>query len=100
MAAKAGNAAAVADRHEIVITRVLDAPRALVFKMWTEREHFSQWMRPSVFASCECESFDARPGGRVRTRMRTAEGTEFVSEWTFREIAQPSLLVYDEICTE
>jgi uncharacterized protein YndB with AHSA1/START domain len=99
MAATASNAA-IKDRHEIVITRVFDAPRALVFRMWTEREHFSQWMRPPGFATVVCEAMDARPGGKVRTRMRLADGNEYVSEWTFLEIASPSLIVYDEVCTE
>ena len=103
MAANAKNssaAAPAADTHAIVITRAFDAPRALVFAMWTEREHFVNWMRPSVFATVVCEAMDARPGGKVRTRMRLADGTEYVSEWTFREIVQPARIVYDEICTE
>jgi uncharacterized protein YndB with AHSA1/START domain len=100
MTAKANKAALAADTHEIVITRAFNAPRALVFAMWTDHEHFVHWMRPPGFATVVCEAMDARPGGKVRTRMRTADGTEFVSEWTFREIKQPSVLAYDEICTE
>jgi uncharacterized protein YndB with AHSA1/START domain len=101
MTANASSAAApVAETHAIVITREFDAPRELVFAMWTEREHFVHWMRPSGFATVDCELMDARPGGNVRTRMRLADGAEFVSEWTFREIVRPSRIVYDETCTE
>jgi uncharacterized protein YndB with AHSA1/START domain len=100
MAANANKAAPAADRHEVVIKRIFAAPQAVVFRMWTEREHLTQWMRPAVFASVECEEMDVRPGGNMRTRMRLADGTEYFSEWTYREIVPASRIVYDEICTE
>jgi uncharacterized protein YndB with AHSA1/START domain len=50
-----------ADRA-FVITRVFDAPRALVFKAWTDPKHVAQWWGPPGFTNPVCE-LDVRPGG-------------------------------------
>jgi len=92
---------AAADKErEVLITRLLDTPRELVFRMWTEREHVRHWWQPKGFASVVCEEMDVRPGGRLRFRMRLADGKEFLSKSVYREIVRPERIVYDEDCDE
>jgi len=93
-------AAGADEEREVLITRLFDAPRELVFRMWTEREHVCHWWHPKGFASVVCEEMDVRPGGRLRFRMRLADGKEFLSKSVYREIVRPELIVYDEDCDE
>src|SRR5436309_7085220 len=71
--------------RELTITRVFDAPRALVFKMWTEPAHMAQWWGPHGFTNPVCE-MDVRAGGRLRIVMRAPDGVEYPMSGTFREI--------------
>ena len=58
-------AATEAASREITITRLVDAPRELVFRAWTAAEHLARWWGPEGFTVPECES-DPRPGGAIR----------------------------------
>jgi uncharacterized protein YndB with AHSA1/START domain len=58
---------------ELVTTRVVDAPRSLVFKAWTEPEHFVRWWGPNGFTTLFCK-MDVRPGGVTHFCMRSHEG--------------------------
>src|SRR5687767_7564343 len=80
-----------ADR-EVVITRVFDAPRELVFKAWTEPEHFMRWWGPRGFTAPVC-NIDARPGGVFHCCMRSPEGQDFWSKGTYREVVPPERIV-------
>jgi uncharacterized protein YndB with AHSA1/START domain len=60
-------AAANAAESEILITRVVDAPRDLVFKAWTEPERVKRWWGPNGFTTPVC-TIDLRPGGWSRPR--------------------------------
>jgi uncharacterized protein YndB with AHSA1/START domain len=60
---------------ELVITRIFDAPRALVFKTWAEPERAVRWWGPQGFTTAYCE-MDVRPGGAYRVCMRSPEGIE------------------------
>ncbi len=53
----------VATQHELHITRVFDAPRELVWKVWTDPEHMKHWCGPRQFTATHVEN-DGRPGGR------------------------------------
>ena len=53
--------------REIVLTRVFDAPRELVFKAWTDSEHIIKWFGPKGY-SCSTHEIDIRVGGRWRCR--------------------------------
>lgn len=79
--------------HELVITRVFDAPRTLVFKAWTEPERIKQWWGPRGFVTLSCE-LDFRPGGLWRTRSQAPDGQEYVARSIFREIVEPERLVF------
>lgn len=61
---------------ELTITRVFDAPRELMFRLWTEPEHISRWWGPHDFTVPHAE-FDARPGGRLRIDFRGPDGEVF-----------------------
>src|SRR6187455_3354862 len=76
-----------ADR-EIVISRVIDAPRELVFEAFTEVRHLSQWWGPEGF-STTTRAFEFRVGGAWDFVMRGPDGTDF-QEWiTWTEISPP-----------
>ena len=79
--------------RELLLTRVFDAPRSLVFKAWTEPERIKQWWGPRGAVTLSCE-LDFRPGGLWRTRAKGPDGGEFVSPSVFREIVEPERLVF------
>jgi len=82
--------------REVVITRVVDAPRRLVFEAWTNPEHVRHWMLgPEGWTMLVCE-IDLRPGGANRFVWRRASGTEMEIRGTYREIVPPERLVYTE----
>jgi uncharacterized protein YndB with AHSA1/START domain len=62
-------------RQDIVSTVVLDAPRELVFKCYTDPMLFAQWWGPSRYEN-DIEKFDARSGGEWRVVQRGADGSE------------------------
>jgi len=80
--------------REIVLSRVFDAPRELVFKAWTDAEHLSQWFGPKGFTTTTHE-IDVRVGGRWRFEMRAPDGQRFDNRIVFLEVRAPELLVFD-----
>ena len=76
----------------LVITRIFDAPRSLVFKAWTEPEHMVNWFGPRGFTSKVLKN-DLRPGGAYRIHMRGPDGDDHWSQGVFREIVPPERLV-------
>jgi uncharacterized protein YndB with AHSA1/START domain len=78
--------------QELVITRVLDAPRELVFEAWTEPEHLARWWGPRGYTTPYC-TIDLRPGGVMHHCMRSSEGREVWSKGVFREIVVPERIV-------
>ena len=79
--------------RELVITRIIDAPRALVFKAWTDPKHVVQWWGPHGFTNPVCE-MDVRPGGVWRMVMRGPDVVEYPNKGVFREIVEPERLVF------
>jgi uncharacterized protein YndB with AHSA1/START domain len=69
------SAAAPATERELTIRRTFDAPRALVFRVWTEPQHLAQWSCPRGFTMTE-NSGDLRVGGAFSACMRSPEGSE------------------------
>jgi len=80
--------------REIVLTRVFDAPRDLVFRAWTEEEHLSRWFGPRGFTTTTHE-IDVRVGGRWRFEMLAPDGTRYDNRVVFLEIERPERLVFD-----
>ena len=81
------------ERHELVLTRVFDAPRELVFKAWTDPKIVAQWWGPHRFTSPVCE-LDARPGGAIRIHMRGPDGTVYPMTGTYQEIVEPERIAF------
>ena len=79
--------------REVTLTRVFDAPRELVFRMWTEPKHMAQWWGPHHFTNPVCE-IDARAGGKIRIDMRAPDGAVYPMTGTFREVKVPERLVF------
>lgn len=61
-------------RNELTIVRVFAAPRSLVFKVWTQPEHFARWLGPKNFTTIACQ-MNVRVGGIYRACIRSPEGT-------------------------
>jgi uncharacterized protein YndB with AHSA1/START domain len=85
--------------REITITRVFDAPRALVFAAWTDAEHLAQWWGPRGFTAPVC-TFDARVGGALRIHMRAPDGNIYPMKGEIREIVPPERLVFTNIALD
>lgn len=92
MAARSSTTPTATERV-LTITRVFAAPRALVFKAWTEPERIRKWWGPRGFTTLSCE-IDFRPGGLWRTYRKAPDGKEHVSRSVFREIVEPERLVF------
>ncbi len=81
------------DDRTLVIRRVLDAPRELVFAAWVDPAQAARWWGPRGFASVSC-AMDVRVGGEWRRVMRSPEGSEHRSRGVYREIIEPKRLVF------
>ena len=85
--------------RELTITRVLAAPRELVFKAWTDPAHLARWWGPKGFTNPVCE-VDARVGGALRIVMRSPDGGEYPMKGEFREVVAPARLVFTNIAID
>jgi uncharacterized protein YndB with AHSA1/START domain len=92
MAAGTGAVTGSAAR-ELVITRAFDAPRPLVFKVWTRPEHLVRWWGPRGYTTPSCK-MDVRPGGAWRLCMRSPEGTLHWLQCVYREVVEPERLAF------
>jgi uncharacterized protein YndB with AHSA1/START domain len=82
--------------REVVMTRVVDAPRRLVWDAWTNPEHVPHWMTgPSGWTMPVCE-IDLRPGGGWHMVWRRSDGTEMGMRGSYREVTPPERLVSTE----
>jgi uncharacterized protein YndB with AHSA1/START domain len=77
----------------VVIRRVFDAPRELVWSAWTEPERFMKWWGPKIFTSPRCE-MDLRVGGKFLWVMRWPDGRDNFNTGRYLEIVPPERLVY------
>jgi len=84
-------ASSSADR-EVLITRIINAPRDLVFAAWVDSKHADKWMGPAGYTTVT-QSMDVRPGGLWRYTMSGPQGV-FPNRVTYIEVEKPSRLVY------
>lgn len=82
-----------ADR-EITITRLLDAPRELVFEAWTKPEHISRWWGPNGF-SATTKEMTVKPGSRWLFTLNGPDNMSFPSRIQYIEVVKPEKLVYE-----
>lgn len=84
-----------AGERELVLTRTFDAPRALVFRAWTEPEHLRRWFGPRGWTLTACTR-DLRVGGVWRYCLRGPGGEDVWGRAVYREITPPERLVYTD----
>jgi uncharacterized protein YndB with AHSA1/START domain len=81
------------EARSIVTTRLIDAPRELVFDAFTNPEHLAQWWGPIGFTTTT-HTFDLRPGGGWRLTMHGPDGRDYENHIVYDEIVRPERLVY------
>jgi len=80
--------------REVVLSRVFDAPRELVYRAWIDPEHIQRWFGPKGF-NCTTHAIDMRVGGMWRFDMLAPDGTLYPNRMTFLQMKAPELLVFD-----
>jgi uncharacterized protein YndB with AHSA1/START domain len=86
------SAAPGSNEDEFVITRVLDVPRALLFKAWVEPEHLARWWGPAGFTMSVLQ-LDLTPGGTFHYALKSPLGFDMWGKFTYREIDTPERIV-------
>lgn len=92
LAAQAADATVPGSARPFVLTRHFKAPRALVWKAWTDAQSLAQWMSPAGFTTIASD-LDLRAGGSYHYGLRTPDGHEMWGLWLIREVVAPERLV-------
>lgn len=96
-AARRSNAEPVSRaERELVIARVFDARREMVWEAWTDPGQIVKWWGPRGF-TLTVEEMDVRPGGLWRSTMHGPDGTEYLNDCVFTEVVHPRRIVYQLI---
>lgn len=82
-----------ASGKEILVTKLLNAPRELVFEAFTDPKHLVHWYGPDGF-TLTSKSMDLKPGGSWRFTMHGPDGTDFLNKINFIEVIPPQKIVY------
>jgi uncharacterized protein YndB with AHSA1/START domain len=77
--------------NELTITEILNAPRKLTFRSWTDARQVAQWWGPAGYTNPVCE-WDARPGGLIHIDMRAPDGTVMPMRGVFYDVVEPEWL--------
>ncbi len=80
--------------REIVITRLINAPRELVFQAWTDPQHIAEWWGPNGFTTT-IKEMNVRTGGTWRFIMHGPDGIDYPNRIVYTEVNKPSLIAYD-----
>jgi len=80
---------------DLILERVIDVSKELVWRAWTQPEHVKHWFTPAPWVTTECE-IDLRPGGMFRFVMRSPEGQSFPHIGCFLEIIENKKLVWTD----
>lgn len=78
---------------DLVMERIVDVPKELVWKAWTEPEMLMKWFTPAPWRTTECD-IDLRPGGRFRSVMEGPAGERFDNEGCYLEVVENEKLVW------
>ena len=89
----AKEAKSTTEDREIVMTRIFNAPRELVFEAWTDPEHIGEWWGPNGFTTTVYE-MDVRPAGVWRYMMHGPDGVDYPNKVVYQEVIKPERLVY------
>ena len=83
----------VSSEKEMTLTRILSAPRDIVFKAWTDPEQLEKWWGPKDFTNPVCD-VDVHPGGAILIHMKAPDGTVYPMDGEFHEIVEPEKIVF------
>jgi uncharacterized protein YndB with AHSA1/START domain len=84
--------------HELVLTRFIPAPRAKLYRAWTEPELMKQWFAPAPWTTPVAET-DVRPGGASYVVMRSPDGKDMPVRGVYLEVAENAKLVFTDAYT-
>jgi uncharacterized protein YndB with AHSA1/START domain len=87
------------ETRELVLSRLIDAPREKVFRAWTDPELLKQWFAPAPFTTPVAE-LDVRPGGTNNIVMRAPDGTEIPCAGVYLEVIPNERLVFTDAYTK
>lgn len=87
---------AASGEQTVVIKRTFDAPRDLLWKVWSDPEQAKNWWGPKGFTAPVVE-LDERPGGKWRAMMRSPDGKELWQHGVYREIVPPEKISFTSI---
>lgn len=87
-----------ANDRELVLTRLIDAPRAALFRAWTEPALLKQWFAPLPYTTPVAE-LDVRPGGSSRIVMRGPDGVDIPCGGVYLEIVENERIVFTDAYT-
>lgn len=91
---------AATGKERFVINRTFDAPLELMFEMWTNPKHFSQWLAPTGFEMQFIRS-DIRSGGSTFYFMSGGNGMKMFGRAEYQKIEKPNALIYtQQFCNE
>ena len=88
----------ISDR-ELVLTRLIDAPRARLYRAWTEPELLKQWFAPNPYTTPVAE-LDVRPGGANLIVMRSPDGKDIPNRGVYLEVVENERLVFTDAYTK
>lgn len=84
--------------RELLVTRTLNAPRELVWEVWTDPGHIKHWWGPNGFTNT-INKMELKPGGEWELVMHGPDGTNYYNKSIFREIVRPERIVYEHVST-
>lgn len=85
--------------RELVISRVFDYPRSVLYKAWTDPERVKNWWGPKGFTTPFCK-IDLRPGGVFHYCMRSPEGRDYWGKGVYQEIVEPEKIVFIDMFSD
>jgi uncharacterized protein YndB with AHSA1/START domain len=85
--------------RDLILTRIIDAPREKIFKAWTDPELMKQWFTPKPWTAPRIET-DVRTGGSSLVVMRSPEGQEFPMHGVYLEVVPNEKLVFTDAFTK
>jgi len=83
----------ISSEKEMKLTRIINAPRELVFKAWTDVKQLEKWWGPKGFTNPVCD-VDSIPGGAILIHMKSPDGTIYPMDGEFHEIVEPQRIVF------
>ncbi|WP_374654050.1 SRPBCC family protein [Dongia sp.] len=87
------------DTRELVLDRLLDAPREKLFRIWTDPSTYGQWFCPKPWTVTKAE-LDVRPGGKSFIVMQGPEGQEFPSRGIYLDVVKNEKIVFTDAFTD